>query len=108
MEFEDWERERLQRAVGVVSTLDADGAPHAVPVLVGVEGGGLRFETDPGSRKFRNLSRDPRVSICVQGSPKWGVSVQGRAEIIDPGGHGAQAQILVVPHAKASWRRKEG
>ena len=94
--------------MGVVSTLDADGAPHTVPVLVSVESGGLRFETDPASRKFRNLSRDPRVSICVQGSPKWGVSVQGRAQIVDPGGQGAQAQILVVPHAKASWRRKEG
>jgi nitroimidazol reductase NimA-like FMN-containing flavoprotein (pyridoxamine 5'-phosphate oxidase superfamily) len=82
--------------------------PHAVPVLVSVEGDGLRFETDPGSKKFRNLSSDPRVAVCVQGSPKWGISVQGRAEILDAGGGGGQAQILVVPATKVSWRRKEG
>jgi hypothetical protein len=93
--------------VGVVSTLDADGAPHSVPVMLSLEGDGFRFETEPTSRKFRNLSRDPRVSVCVQGTPKWGVSVQGRAEVLDPGGNGAQAQILVVPRTKVSWRRKE-
>jgi general stress protein 26 len=68
----------------------------------------LRFETDPGSRKYRNLVRDPRVAVCVQGSPKWGVSVQGRAEVLDDGSGGGQAQIRVVPLTKASWRRKEG
>lgn len=73
-----------------------------------IEGDGLRFETEPTSKKFRNLSRDPRVAICVQGSPKWGVCVQGRAEILDRGGNGGQAQVLVVPLTKASWRRKEG
>jgi nitroimidazol reductase NimA-like FMN-containing flavoprotein (pyridoxamine 5'-phosphate oxidase superfamily) len=82
--------------------------PHAVPVLVSIQGDGLRFETEPTSKKFRNLSRDPRVAICVQGSPKWGVSVQGRAEILDSGRSGGQAQVLVVPLTKASWRRKEG
>ena len=82
--------------------------PHAVPVLVSVEGDGLRFETDPASKKFRNLLRDPRVAVCVQGPPKWGVSVQGLAKILDSGGGGRQAQILVVPATKASWRRKEG
>jgi pyridoxamine 5'-phosphate oxidase-like protein len=75
---------------------------------VTVEGDVLRFETDPSSRKFRNLSRDPRVAIVVVGSPKWGVSVQGRAEVLSAGGDGAQAQIRVVPRTKASWRRKEG
>jgi nitroimidazol reductase NimA-like FMN-containing flavoprotein (pyridoxamine 5'-phosphate oxidase superfamily) len=90
-----------------VSTLDADGTPRAVPVLVSVEGDALRFETDPASKKFRNLSRDPRIAVCVQGSPKWGLSVQGRAEILDAGSGGGQAQIRVVPATKASWRRKE-
>ncbi|MGH2720389.1 MAG: pyridoxamine 5'-phosphate oxidase family protein [Actinomycetota bacterium] len=106
--FEDWERERVRRAVGVVATLDADGSPRAVPVLVSIEGDGLRFETDPGSRKYRNLSRDPRVAVVVQGPPKWGVSVQGRAEVLSDGATGGQAQIRVVPATKASWRRREG
>ena len=92
----------------MLSTLDADGSPRAVVVLVSIEDGTLRFETDPSSRKFRNLTRDPRVAVVVQGKPKWGVSVQGRAEVLEPGGGGAQAQIRVVPATKASWRRREG
>ena len=91
----------------MVATLDADGTPRAVPVLVSIEGGHLRFETEPSSKKFRNLVQDPRVAVVVQGKPKWGVSVQGTADVMDPGGGGAQAQIRVVPRTKASWRRKE-
>jgi hypothetical protein len=94
--------------VGVVSTLDADGSPRVVPVLVSIEGDVLRFETDPKSRKYRNLTRDPRVAVVVQGPPKWGVSVQGRAEVLSDGADGGQAQIRVVPSTKVSWRRKEG
>jgi PPOX class probable F420-dependent enzyme len=91
----------------VVATIAPDGGPHATPVQVWLEGDGLRFETEPGSRKFRNLIRDPRVAICVFGSPKWAVLVRGEAEVLTPGGNGAQAQIKVRPAEKVSWRRKE-
>lgn len=72
-----------------------------------VEDHALRFETEPTSHKYRNLIRDPRVTVVVYGSPKWGVSVQGTAEVVAVGGDGAQAQIRVVPRTKRSWRRKE-
>ena len=48
-----------------VATLMPDGAPHSVPVWVGVEGDRIAFLTSPGSRKARNIERDPRVSISV-------------------------------------------
>ena len=80
--------------------------------MVWFEGDNLRFETEPDSRKFKNLIRDPNVSICVFGQPKWAVAVQGKAEVLTagtPGGGTAdQAQILVRPEHKVSWRRKEG
>jgi PPOX class probable F420-dependent enzyme len=94
----------------VLSTVGRDGGPHAAPVMVWFEGDGLRFETEPESRKFKNLRHDPRVAVTVFGQPKWGVVVRGRAEVLTPGGPPGsreQAQILVHPESKVSWRRKE-
>jgi PPOX class probable F420-dependent enzyme len=48
-----------------VATLLPDGAPHSVPVWVGVEGDRVAFLTSPNSRKARNLERDPRVCVSV-------------------------------------------
>jgi PPOX class probable F420-dependent enzyme len=36
-----------------------------VPVWIGVEGDHVAFFTQPGSRKARNLERDPRVAISL-------------------------------------------
>lgn len=48
-----------------VATLMPDGAPHSVPVWAGVEGDGLSFFTEEGSRKDRNLAADPRIAFSV-------------------------------------------
>ena len=48
-----------------LATLLPDGAPHSVPVWVGVEGDQIAVLTGPGSRKARNLKRDPRVAISI-------------------------------------------
>ena len=106
--FEDWELERINGTLGVISTIGKDGAPHAAPVNVSVEDGALRFETNSDSQKLRNIERDPRVAILVHGPPKWGVLVNGEAEILWKGVGKEQTQIRVVPERKASWRRKEG
>lgn len=52
-------------ALGHLATLLPDGAPHSVPVWTGVEGDRLAFFTETGSRKDRNLQRDPRVAVSV-------------------------------------------
>src|SRR5919202_4288769 len=48
-----------------VATVLPDGAPHSVPVWVGVEGDRVVFFTQRQSRKARNLDRDPRVAISL-------------------------------------------
>jgi PPOX class probable F420-dependent enzyme len=48
-----------------VATVLPDGAPHSVPVWIGMEGDRIAFLTSPGSRKARNLQREPRLSISV-------------------------------------------
>jgi PPOX class probable F420-dependent enzyme len=107
-DLEDWELERIDGKLGVVSTIGKDGSPHASPVMISLEGETLRFETDSDSQKLCNIERDPRVAVLVFGQPKWGVLVHGRAEVLSKGTGREQAQIRVVPERKASWRRKEG
>jgi PPOX class probable F420-dependent enzyme len=48
-----------------VATLLPDGSPHSVPVWIGLEGDRVAFLTGPGSRKARNLERDPRVAFSI-------------------------------------------
>jgi PPOX class probable F420-dependent enzyme len=48
-----------------IATLMPDGAPHSVPVWIDLEGDNLAVLTGPGSRKARNLERDPRVAISI-------------------------------------------
>ncbi|MET8157662.1 PPOX class F420-dependent oxidoreductase [Sphaerisporangium sp. NPDC005289] len=42
-----------------------DGAPHSVPLWVGTHGDHVVIMTGPGSRKARNLRRDPRVALSL-------------------------------------------
>jgi PPOX class probable F420-dependent enzyme len=48
-----------------IATLMPDGAPHSVPVWIDLEGDNLAILTGPGSRKARNLERDPRMAISI-------------------------------------------
>ena len=63
-----------------VATVLPSGAPHSVPVWTGIEGEHVVFFTQPGSRKARNLARDPRVafSITDHESPYRMAQVRGR------------------------------
>jgi PPOX class probable F420-dependent enzyme len=65
---------------GHVATTLPSGAPHTVPVWVGIEGGRIAFLTGPGSRKARNLDRDPRlaISITARDQPHSMAQVRGR------------------------------
>jgi PPOX class probable F420-dependent enzyme len=63
-----------------VATLLPDGAPHTVPVWIGLEAGRIAFLTGPHSRKARNLERDPRLAISVtdHSNPFAMAEVRGR------------------------------
>ena len=63
-----------------LATALPDGGPHCVPLWVGTEGDRIVFLTQPGSRKARNLERDPRVAISItnRDQPNTMAQVQGR------------------------------
>jgi PPOX class probable F420-dependent enzyme len=66
--------------IGHVATTLPSGGPHSVPVWVGIEGDRIAFLTGPGSRKARNLDRDPRLAISItrQDRPYEMAQVRGR------------------------------
>ncbi len=69
-----------------LATVLPDGAPHSVPLWVGVEDDRIALLTSPSSRKARNLDRDPRVAISItdRDQPFAMAVVRGRvAERID-------------------------
>lgn len=72
-----------------VATLDKDGAPHLTTVWFAYRDGTYLFETYGKSQKVVNLRRDPRVAVLAEQGTSYdqlrGVSVQGRAEIVDAG-----------------------
>jgi len=63
-----------------LATVLPDGSPHTVPLWVGVRGDRIVILTGPGSRKARNLRRDPRMalSIAPADNPFMPVIVRGR------------------------------
>jgi PPOX class probable F420-dependent enzyme len=73
-----------------VATLGRDGAPHLTTLWYMVdEDGRFLFETYGKSQKVVNLRRDPRVAVLIEAGSEYselrGLSVQGRAEVVEGG-----------------------
>jgi PPOX class probable F420-dependent enzyme len=70
-----------------VATLGKDGAPHLTTVWFAVHEGTILFETYGKAQKVVNLRRDPRIAVLAEDGKSYGelrgVSINGRAEIID-------------------------
>jgi PPOX class probable F420-dependent enzyme len=66
-----------------LATLLPDGAPHCVPVFVGLEDDQVAFFTSPGSRKARNLERDPRVCVSVTDAEQPSTMAQVRGRVVE-------------------------
>jgi hypothetical protein len=62
-----------------LTTSNPDGSPHVRPVGVVSVGGTWYFNSGPGTRKSRNIARDPRCVISVATHP-FDLVVEGTAE----------------------------
>jgi PPOX class probable F420-dependent enzyme len=84
----DAERAFLENPfVGVVTTLQPDGAPQSTVVWVDVDDEGISINTAYGRVKPRNLEHDPRLSLVVvdpQDPYRW-FKVLGRGRLVDEG-----------------------
>jgi len=75
-----WAQQRLTASHDYwVATINADGRPHVMPVWGVWDGDALWFSSSPGSRKARNLDRDPRATITTDNAQEP-VVVEGTAE----------------------------
>jgi PPOX class probable F420-dependent enzyme len=52
-------------SIAHLATVLPDGSPHTTPVFVGPHGDRIVFFTGPGTRKARNLRRDPRIALSI-------------------------------------------
>ena len=76
------------REVVVLATVQADGAPLAMPMWFLHDRAALTMISVAGTQKVRNLRRDPRVCVIAEGGQTGevrGVSVHGRAEFLSDG-----------------------
>jgi PPOX class probable F420-dependent enzyme len=62
-------------ALAHVVTLNPDGSSHVSLAWIGLEGDEVVFGTLPDQRKLRNIRRDPRITISIEGtrSTEWGL-----------------------------------
>ncbi|WP_280378618.1 TIGR03618 family F420-dependent PPOX class oxidoreductase [Nocardia wallacei] len=72
-----------------VATVQPDGGPHQSVVWVLRDGDDVLFAVAAGSRKERNLRRDPRVSVLLNPpeAPYTYAAIHGRATLAAAGGH---------------------
>ena len=68
----------------IVATIGRDGTPHLTPNWYVFENGRLSISTTKERVKYRNLSRDDRVSLCICSEPLAGdyVTIWGRGRDI--------------------------
>ncbi len=89
---EEAKRLLLSDALAHVATIDEDGKPHVTCAWVGVQDDRIVLATLVDQRKLKNLRRDPRVTLSIQGAEvnDWGLReylvVYGQAEITEGGG----------------------
>jgi PPOX class probable F420-dependent enzyme len=69
--------------IGHLATVLPDGAPHSVPMWVGLEDERIAVLTSPDSRKGRNLESDPRVAISVTDKDNWTSMAMVRGRVVE-------------------------
>lgn len=83
-----------------LTTLNPDGSPHVTAVGAVWDGDSLWFQTGDGTRKARNLLRDPRCAISVSVGA-CDVVVEGSAARVTE--HGEVARIAGIWADRGGW-----
>lgn len=78
----------LERSrIANLATIGREGTPHLIAMWYALLDGEIWFETKSKSQKAVNIRRDPRVTVLVEDGTTYdalrGVSIEGRAEIVD-------------------------
>ncbi len=81
----------------MVATVQPDGSPHQTVVWVGRDGDDVLFAVAAGSRKERNLRRDPRVAVLLNPpeEPHTYAAIHGTATLRAEGGRELRDALAV-------------
>lgn len=74
------------KPVAVLATVQASGAPLAMPMWFVHDERAIVMISEAGHRKVKNMRRDPRVCVAVEGEVEGavaGVIVQGSARFLE-------------------------
>jgi PPOX class probable F420-dependent enzyme len=81
---------------GVLATVNADGSPQqTVMWYMPVDGDTIVMNTKKGRVKDKNLSRDGRVSLCVEEGQKY-VAMRGTIEVDDDAERGQESMRAIT------------
>lgn len=104
--------------IAVFGTIGRDGAPHQAPVWFEWRDGAVLIPTQRGSQKWRNIERDPRVSVCIEhrDAPLAVAMISGTAEVMESDyaperrrfyeryyGDDAEARLASTPSDTDEW-----
>jgi len=71
-----------------LASVDSSGHPHVSPLWFVWDGSALWLNSIVASQRWTNLTRDPRVSVVVDGGEGYfelrGVELIGRVEVVGP------------------------
>lgn len=74
------------REICRMATATNHGVPQVTPVMYTVDRNSIIIATDYGTRKFKNIKSNPRVSIAVdEYEPNRAILIQGDCEVYERG-----------------------
>lgn len=71
------------RNFAMVTTLMPDGTPQTTPLWVDADGDHLLLNTEVHRQKYRNVERDPRVTVTILDAANPYVYGEVRGEVVD-------------------------
>ena len=71
-----------------IATIEPDGQPQQSVVWIARDGDDLLVSTTTNRRKYANLARDPRATVCIydRANPYSYLEVRGDVELTQEGG----------------------